>query len=75
VIPAGASYVEVDNLYVSPALRNAGIGRAMVSELLDRARMLGVTHALLYSATKKLGSILRFYERHDFKSWCVQMFQ
>ena len=75
VIPAGTSYIEIDDLYVSPQFRNQGIGSNLITEVLAHAKGQGITHALLYSATKDLHRIIRFYEQHDFQTWYVQMFR
>lgn len=75
VIPAGKRYIEVDNVYVSLPYRRQGIGGHLVDQLLVEAKKQGVTHALLYSATKDIRSILNFYENHGFQSWYIQMFR
>ncbi len=75
VIPEGAGYVEVDNLYVSPEYRGRGVGSRLISRVLAEAKEQGVAYALVYSAAKDIHSVLRFYERHDFRSWYVQMFR
>jgi ribosomal protein S18 acetylase RimI-like enzyme len=75
VMPEGESHLEIDNLYVAPKFRGQGIGGSLTDELLARARQQRVTYATLYSATKDIHSVLRFYERHGFHSWYVQMFR
>jgi ribosomal protein S18 acetylase RimI-like enzyme len=75
VIPKGASYVEIDNLYVLPEFRGQGVGSRLISRVLAEAKDQGVAYALVYSAAKDIHSILRFYKRHDFRSWYVQMFR
>ncbi|HEY0462135.1 MAG TPA: GNAT family N-acetyltransferase [Pyrinomonadaceae bacterium] len=75
VVPKGAKYLEIENLYVALEYRKQGVGGRLVDELLTRARCGDAAYALLYSATKDIHSILRFYEQHDFQSWYVQMFQ
>ena len=75
VIPAGASYLELDSLYVQPEFRRQGIGGALVTQQLAEARQRGVAYASLYSAARDLQGVLSFYERHDFQSWYVRMFQ
>lgn len=75
VIPAGESYLEIDNLYVSPEFRGQGIGSDLITQLLAQARQQGVAYAVLYSAARDIRGILRFYERHGFQSWYVQMFR
>ena len=75
VIPAGESYLEINNLYTSPEFRRQGVGGGLIAQLLARAKEQGVTYALLYSAAKDIHGILRFYEGHRFQSWYVQMFR
>ena len=75
VIPAGERYFEVDELYVAPELRGRGIGGALLDDLLRRSREEGMARSLVYSATKDLESILRFYRKHGFKSWHVRLFR
>lgn len=75
VIPEGEKYLEIENLYVAVGFRKQGVGGRLVDEVLIKARQNGVAYALLYSAVKDVSTILRFYERHGFQSWYVQMFQ
>jgi ribosomal protein S18 acetylase RimI-like enzyme len=75
IMPRGTSYLEIDNLYIVPEHRRRGIGGELIARLLAEAKGRGVTHALLYSAAKDVHGVLRFYERHDFRSWYVQMFR
>ena len=75
VIPAGESYLEVENLYTSPEFRRRGVGGALIEQLLARAKQRGVAYAQLYSAAKDVHGVLRFYEGHQFQSWYVQMFR
>ena len=75
VIPAGKNYIEIDNIYVSVQFRRQGIGSRLVDQLLTQAKQQSVTYALLYSATKDIHAVLRFYEQHNFQSWYVQMFR
>ena len=75
VIPEGKTYVEIDDLYVSPQFRQLGIGSQLIEHFLAQAKSQDITYALLYSATKEIRSVLHFYERHGFQSWYVQMFR
>jgi ribosomal protein S18 acetylase RimI-like enzyme len=75
VIPEGARYLEIENLYVAPAHRRQGAGGKLVDELLALAKREGAAYALLYSATRDIRGILKFYEQHAFQSWYVQMFR
>lgn len=75
VIPKGENYLEIENLYVAPQFRKQGVGGRLVNELLTKAKQNNIAYALLYSAAKDLHGVLKFYERHNFQSWYVQMFQ
>ena len=75
VVPDGNRYLEIDELYVSAPFRCKGIGDLLVDQLLAQARQQGARYAVLYSASKDIHAILRFYERHQFQSWYVQMFR
>lgn len=75
VMAAGESYLEIDSLYVIPQLRQQGIGSRLIKQLLAQAKQNGVPYAALFSSNKDIRSILRFYEKHDFQSWYVRMFQ
>jgi len=75
IIPNGRTYVEIEDLYVSPQFRQLGIGSQLIEYFLSQAKSQGVTYALLYSATKEIRSVLQFYERHGFQGWYIQMFR
>jgi ribosomal protein S18 acetylase RimI-like enzyme len=75
IIPAGENYLEIDNLYISPEFRRQGVGSGLITQLIAQAKQQGIAYALLYSAAKDIHGILRFYERHDFQSWYVEMFR
>ncbi len=75
VIPAGERYFEVDELYVAPRFRGRGIGGALLDDLLRTSQEAGMHRSLVYSATKDLDSILRFYRQHGFRSWHVRLYR
>jgi GNAT superfamily N-acetyltransferase len=75
VVPKGAAYLEVNDLYVLPRLRRRKIGGMLLDRLLAEARRGGLGKALVYSATKDVRGVLKFYEGHGFQPWFVQMFQ
>lgn len=75
IIPKGSQYLEIDDLYVIPSFRGQGVGSQLVDQLLAHAKERGLDYATLYSAGKDIHAILRFYERHRFQSWYVQMFR
>ncbi len=74
VIPAGQRYVEIDDLYVLPEYRNARIGTQLLNTVLHEARHQGIERFLLYSATKDIDAVTRFYRKHHFQHWNVNMF-
>ena len=74
VIPAGERYLQIDEIYVLPALRNRGLGGRLLKSLLSAARECGIERFRVYSATKEVDRILAFYKRHGFKPWYVEMF-
>lgn len=75
VIPAGQPYLSIDEIYVAPGHRNQGIGGRLLHQITATARANGVTRFVVYSASKDLDGILRFYRAHGFRSWNVQLFQ
>lgn len=75
VAPEGTAYLEIENLYVTPAFRQQQVGGKLLERLLAVAREEGARKVLVYSATKNVHRILAFYERHGFRSWYIQMFQ
>ena len=75
VMPAGTPYVEIEDLYVAPDARGAGVGGLLVERLLADARREGVRKALVYSASKEVRGVLKFYEGHGFEPWFVQLFR
>jgi ribosomal protein S18 acetylase RimI-like enzyme len=75
VFSAGERYLEVDDLYVSPEMRNQGIGGRLLDELLAQAQREGIRRYLVYSSSRDTDAILRFYRRHGFETWYVQMFR
>jgi ribosomal protein S18 acetylase RimI-like enzyme len=75
VLSAGQTYFEVDAIYVANEHRNSGIGSMLLNELLEAARHNGIERSLIYSATKDLDKILRFYRIHGFKNWYIRMYR
>ena len=75
VIPAGERYLEVDDLYVCPEWRSQGIGRVLLDTVLARAEQDGIRYQLVYSATKDVRRVMRFYENCGFESWYIQMYR
>ena len=75
VIDEGERCLHVDDLYVVPGLRDQGVGSGLLAQVMEAARLRGLRHVLVYSATKDLDSVLRFYRRHGFRTWFVQLWR
>ena len=75
VIPAGETYLEIDELYVAASHRSHGIGGALLEQVLQEASSQGITRGLVYSATKDWRRIIDFYQSHGYKMWYVQMYR
>ncbi len=75
VTPAGQRYLEVHDLYVAAEFRDRGTGSRLLEAVLDAARREGIERIQAFSATKDHDRILRFYRRHGFQPWGVQLFR
>ncbi len=70
-----ADFVQLQDLYVAPGSRGAGIGGRLVRRLLEECRRHGIVHFTVHSANKDLLRIHRFYERLGFKPNWLEMYQ
>ncbi len=68
-------YIEIDNIYVTSNARNTAIGSFLLEKILDVAKENGIERSLIYSSTKDIEEIIKFYKKHDYKTWYVQMFK
>lgn len=75
VLSGGETFVEIDDIYVAAGERGLGIGKELLAQTLARAKERGATMAMVYSATKDIRKITRFYTRQGFETWYVQMFK
>jgi GNAT superfamily N-acetyltransferase len=75
VLPAGQAYLNIDDLYVASEWRNQGIGHVLVDRIITSAEQAGLQAAMVFTATKDIHRILRFYEQNAFQSWGVQLFR
>ena len=75
VVPKGERYLEIDDVYVIPRLRGTGVGGQLLDRLEEQARSNGIDRFLVYSASKDVDGILKFYRSHGFNSWYVQMYK
>lgn len=73
VLPVGTPFVEVINVYVTPAYRRQGVGGQLLDAVLGAAQRDGIDRSLLFTGTKDVFAVLRFYGRHGYHAWGVQM--
>jgi putative acetyltransferase len=58
---------EMKRLYVRPESRGAGIGRALVDELIAVARQIGYKQMRLDTVAGKMDAAIKMYRDHGFK--------
>lgn len=76
ILPDGASYFEVEELYVVPALRSRGIGQALFRCAESVLRAEGVSCLMLSTATKNTRAILHFYlDEIGMTLWSARLFK
>jgi ribosomal protein S18 acetylase RimI-like enzyme len=75
VLENGELYIEIDDIYISPNARSTGSGGLLLDEILKIAKENGIERSLIYSSTKDMDSIIKFYRKHDYKTWYIQMFK
>lgn len=68
-------YLMIENLYVKSENRNNKIGGMLPDQILQNARSNGIIKYVVATETKDMDSILRFYEKHGFKLFFVQLFR
>ncbi|MGG7163129.1 GNAT family N-acetyltransferase [Clostridium ihumii] len=71
----GEQYIEVDDIYVNQGTRDLNIGSELIDKLLEVAKKEGIERSLIYSSTKDIDSIIKFYKKHDYKTWYIQMYK
>jgi GNAT superfamily N-acetyltransferase len=75
VMAAGTRYLEIDDLYVVREQRAHGIGGLLLDELMRRGRLQGAEHFQVYSSTRDLDRVLRFYREHGFHTWFARLYR
>lgn len=75
VMDNGQLYIEIDDIYVCIDNRGFNIGTILLDKILEIAKENGVKRSLIYSSTKDMEGIIKFYKKHDYKTWCIQMFR
>jgi ribosomal protein S18 acetylase RimI-like enzyme len=71
----GQLYIEIDDIYISSNSRCIGLGSYLLNKILGVAKENGIERSLIYSSTKDMDSIIKFYKMHDYRTWYIQMFK
>ena len=75
VMPDGTAYFEVEELYVVPARRSEGVGKALF-EFAEQALRSEAEFMLLGTATKNWRAIFHFYlDNLDMTFWSARLFK
>lgn len=74
VMPTARRVLHIEELYVRPQARGRGVGTALVEAVLQKARGQDVRAFHVFSASRNTEEVLRFYRRHGFEPWGVQMY-
>ncbi|WP_010296870.1 GNAT family N-acetyltransferase [Clostridium senegalense] len=75
VIDDDEPYIEIEDIYIAAKNRGKGIGNALLDKLIEVAKENGVERSLLYSSSKDMDNIIKFYKKQYFKTWYVTMFR
>lgn len=67
-------YIQIDELYVVSDARRSGIGSLLLNYLKSTAKDRGVRRFHVFSASRNLDDVVRFYGRHGFKVWGIQAY-
>ena len=74
VMPTAQRVQQIKELFVLREARQRGIGTALVRGTLQRARDRGVAAFHVFTAARDSDRIVRFYRRHGFEPWGIQMY-
>jgi len=75
VFPNGASFIDVNDLFISKDYRSRGLGKVLLGRCEADARQNGIQHMLLSSATKDAEAVRQFYTSNDYTIWTTQFFK
>lgn len=68
-------YLQVNDLYIVPAYRSKSIGAELLTMVEEKAKINGIKHIFLSSATIDAEAVRRFYEKNGFKIWTTTFFK
>jgi ribosomal protein S18 acetylase RimI-like enzyme len=69
----GTPFLEVVSIYVRPTHRSSGVGSQLLKALLTAGQAAGLERSMLYTGSGDVDAASRFYSRHGFRSWGIQM--
>ena len=76
IMQEGTTFFEVEELYVIPACRSKGIGRALFSYAEQSVKEAGISFIMLSTASKNFKSILHFYiDELGMEFWSARLFK
>ena len=76
VMCADTPYFEIEEIYIVPARRSQGVGRALFRFVEQTLRDEGLTYLMLSTATKNARAILHFYlDELDMTFWSARLFK
>lgn len=68
-------YLQVNDLYISPAYRSKNIGAKLITIVEEKSKANGIEQIFLSSATIDAEAVRRFYEKNGFKIWTTMFFK
>jgi ribosomal protein S18 acetylase RimI-like enzyme len=68
-------YLEIFEVYVEPAYRGREVGGQLIETLMARAHEQGIERILVGSSNKRWEDTVKFYCKHGFRVWYVQMYK
>jgi tRNA(Arg) A34 adenosine deaminase TadA/GNAT superfamily N-acetyltransferase len=75
VFDENTPYLEIEDLYIKPEMRNQDFGGILLDKLIDIAKENKVNNYYIYSSVKDQESVQRFYRKHGFQDWSMTMFR
>lgn len=75
IFAEGEQYIEIEDIYIERSARNNGYGELMIKKINGIAGNNGITRSLVYSSSKNIETVIKFYKNCGYKSWNVQMYK
>jgi N-acetylglutamate synthase-like GNAT family acetyltransferase len=68
-------YLDIEDLYIEKEYRGMGYGKHLVDAIMKKSNSNGIKRVLVYSATKDVERITKFYKCCGMSSWYVELFK